>query len=111
MAFFLESTFVGLLLLGRDRLSKVQYLGVMVLVAVGSNLSALWILVANAWMQNPVGSEFSAETMRMEMTSFWEVLFNPGRAGPSSSTTVAARLRHRLDVRDRHLRLVHPERA
>ena len=77
MAFFLESTFVGLLLLGRDRLGKVQYLAVTVLVAVGTNLSALWILVANAWMQNPVGSEFSAETMRMEMTSFWEVVFNP----------------------------------
>ncbi|WP_319773370.1 cytochrome ubiquinol oxidase subunit I [Breoghania sp.] len=77
MAFFLESTFVGLLLLGRDRLSKVKYLAVVVLVALGTNLSALWILVANAWMQNPVGSEFSAETMRMEMTSFWEVVFNP----------------------------------
>ncbi|WP_210203529.1 cytochrome ubiquinol oxidase subunit I [Breoghania corrubedonensis] len=77
MAFFLESTFVGLMLLGRDRLSKVKYLAVVVLVAVGTNLSALWILVANAWMQNPVGSEFSAETMRMEMTSFWEVVFNP----------------------------------
>ncbi len=77
MAFFLESTFVGLLLLGRDRLSKVKYLAVVVLVALGTNISALWILVANAWMQNPVGSEFSAETMRMEMTNFWEVVFNP----------------------------------
>lgn len=47
------------------------------LVALGSNLSAMWILVANAWMQNPVGGEFSAKTMRMEMTSFTEVLFNP----------------------------------
>ncbi len=77
MAFFLESTFVGLLLLGRDRLSKVKYLAVVVLVALGTNISALWILVANAWMQNPVGSEFSSETMRMEMTNFWEVVFNP----------------------------------
>jgi cytochrome d ubiquinol oxidase subunit I len=77
MAFFLESTFVGLLLLGRDRLSRVKYLGVTFLTALGTNLSALWILVANGWMQNPVGAEFSAETMRMEMTDFWAVVFNP----------------------------------
>jgi cytochrome d ubiquinol oxidase subunit I len=77
MAFFLESTFVGLLLLGRDRLSKVKYLAVVFVTALGTNLSALWILIANAWMQNPVGAEFSAETMRMEMTDFWAVVFNP----------------------------------
>ncbi|MGE4372313.1 MAG: cytochrome ubiquinol oxidase subunit I [Xanthobacter sp.] len=77
MAFFLESTFVGLLLLGRDRMSKRAYLGVVFLTALGTNLSALWILVANAWMQNPVGAEFSAETMRMEMTDFFAVVFNP----------------------------------
>ncbi len=77
MAFFLESTFVGLFFLGWDRLTKVQHLGVTFLVAFGSNLSALWILVANGWMQNPVGAEFSPETMRMEMTSFIEVVMNP----------------------------------
>jgi len=77
MAFFLESTFVGLFFFGWDRLSKVQHLGVTFLVAVGSNLSALWILVANGWMQNPVGAEFNYETMRMELTSFSELLFNP----------------------------------
>jgi cytochrome d ubiquinol oxidase subunit I len=77
MAFFLESTFVGLLLLGRDRLSRVKYLGVTFMTALGTNLSALWILIANGWMQNPVGAEFSAETMRMEMTDFWAVVFNP----------------------------------
>jgi len=47
------------------------------LTALGTNLSALWILVANGWMQNPVGSEFNYQTMRMEMTSFAEVVFNP----------------------------------
>jgi cytochrome bd-type quinol oxidase subunit 1 len=47
------------------------------LMAVGTNLSALWILIANGWMQNPVGAEFSYETMRMEMTDFWAVVFNP----------------------------------
>jgi len=77
MAFFLESTFVGLFFFGWDRLSKVQHLGATFLVALGSSMSALWILVANAWMQNPVGAEFNYETMRMEMTSFAELVFNP----------------------------------
>ncbi len=77
MAFFLESTLVGMMFFGWDRLSKVQHLAVTWLVALGSNLSALWILVANGWMQNPVGSEFNYETMRMEMASFGELIFNP----------------------------------
>ena len=77
MAFFLEATFVGLFFFGWKRLSKVQHLVVTWLVALGSNLSALWILVANSWMQNPVGSRFNPQTMRMELTSFSEVLFNP----------------------------------
>jgi len=77
MAFFLESTFIGLFFLGWDKLTKRQHLAVTFFTALGSNLSAMWILVANGWMQNPVGSTFSPETMRMEMTSFAEVLFNP----------------------------------
>lgn len=77
MAFFLEATFVGLFFFGWDRLSKRAHLGVTWLVAIGSNLSAFWILVANAWMQNPVGSQFNYQTMRMEMTSFYDVIFNP----------------------------------
>lgn len=77
MAFFLESTLVGLFFFGWDRLSKVQHLVVTWLVALGSNFSALWILIANGWMQNPVGAEFNFTTMRMEMTSFTEVMFNP----------------------------------
>lgn len=77
MAFFLESTFVGLFFFGWNRLSKVQHLIVTFLVALGSNLSALWILVANGWMNNPVGAEFNYETMRMELTSLFDVLFNP----------------------------------
>ena len=77
MAFFLESTFIGLFFLGWERLTKRQHLLVTFLTAVGSNLSAMWILIANGWMQHPVGSEFSFETMRMEMVSFYEVLFNP----------------------------------
>lgn len=77
MAFFLESTLVGMFFFGWDRLSKVQHLAVTWLTALGTNLSALWILIANGWMQNPVGAEFNYVTMRMEMSSFTEVLFNP----------------------------------
>ena len=77
MAFFLEATFVGLMFFGWDRLSKVAHLGVTFMVALGSNLSALWILIANGWMQNPVGARFNPETMRMEVTDFYSVLFNP----------------------------------
>ncbi|WP_394128854.1 cytochrome ubiquinol oxidase subunit I [Shewanella maritima] len=77
MAFFLESTLVGMFFFGWDRFSKRQHLAVTWLVALGSNMSALWILVANGWMQNPVGAVFNYETMRMEMTSFAEVIFNP----------------------------------
>lgn len=77
MAFFLESTFIGLFFFGWERLTKVQHLMVTWLVALGSNLSALWILVANGWMQNPVGADFNFETMRMEMTSFADLVFNP----------------------------------
>lgn len=76
MAFFLEATFVGLFFFGWDKLSKVAHLVVTWLVAIGSNFSALWILIANGWMQNPVGAEFNPMTMRMEMTDFFAVLFN-----------------------------------
>ena len=77
MAFFLESTFVGLFFFGWNRLSRLQHLGVTWLVALGSNLSALWILIANGWMQNPVGAQFNYRTMRMEVASMAEVIFNP----------------------------------
>lgn len=77
MAFFLESTLVGLFFFGWDRLSKIQHMTVTWFVALGSNLSALWILVANGWMQNPIASDFNFETMRMEMLSFSELVLNP----------------------------------
>ncbi|BBK35973.1 cytochrome bd oxidase subunit I [Allostella sp. ATCC 35155] len=77
MAFFLEATFVGLFFFGWDKLSKVGHLMATWAVALGSNFSALWILIANGWMQNPVGSVFNPETMRMEITDFFAVLFNP----------------------------------
>jgi cytochrome d ubiquinol oxidase subunit I len=77
MAFFLEATLVGLFFFGWDRMSKLGHLGATWFMAIATNLSALWILIANGWMQNPVGSEFNPETMRMEVTDFMAVLFNP----------------------------------
>ena len=77
MAFFLESTFIGLFFFGWDKLSKMGHFSITVLTAIGSNLSALWILIANGWMQDPVGAAFSYTTMRMELTDFWAVVFNP----------------------------------
>ncbi len=77
MAFFLEATFVGLFFFGWDKLSKVGHLVVTWMVAIGSNLSALWILIANGWMQNPVGAAFNPQTMRMEVADFFLVLTNP----------------------------------
>ena len=77
MAFFLEATFVGLFFFGWERLSRVKHLIVAWCVALGSNFSALWILIANGWMQNPVGAQFNPQTMRMEMTDFFAVLINP----------------------------------
>lgn len=77
LAFFLESTFVGLFFFGWDRLSKGKHLLTTYCVAFGSNLSAMWILVANGWMQYPAGSEFNFETMRMEMNSFLDLWLNP----------------------------------
>ena len=77
MAFFLEATFIGLFFFGWDRLKPVAHLAVTWLVALGANFSALWILIANGWMQNPVGAAFNPDTMRMEITNFMEVIFNP----------------------------------
>ncbi|MFO2484313.1 cytochrome ubiquinol oxidase subunit I [Legionella pneumophila serogroup 9] len=77
MAFFLEATFVGLFFFGWNRLSKLQHLTSTWLLALGTNLSALWILIANGWMQHPVGAYFDYQTMRMEVSSFYEMLFNP----------------------------------
>jgi cytochrome d ubiquinol oxidase subunit I len=77
MAFFLEATFVGLFFFGWDRLSARAHMIVTWLMALGTNFSALWILIANGWMQNPVGASFNVDTMRMEVTDFMAVLFNP----------------------------------
>lgn len=77
MAFFLEATFVGLFFFGWAKLTKFQHMTCTWILALGTNLSALWILIANGWMQNPVGSFFDYQTMRMEVSSFYDLLFNP----------------------------------
>jgi cytochrome bd ubiquinol oxidase subunit I len=77
LAFFLESTFVAVMFFGWTRVSRKFHLASTWLVAAGASLSALWILVANAWMENPTGMIFNPETVRNEMQSFRAVLFNP----------------------------------
>jgi cytochrome d ubiquinol oxidase subunit I len=77
MAFFLESTFIAIMFFGWNKVSQKFHLLSTWLVAIGASLSALWILVANAWMQNPVGMHFNPDTARNEMGNFWEVLFSP----------------------------------
>jgi len=76
-AFFLEATFFAVMFFGWNRVSEKFHLFSTWMVAIGSNLSAVWILVANGWMQNPVGMLFNPETARFEMLNFAQVLFNP----------------------------------
>jgi cytochrome d ubiquinol oxidase subunit I len=77
MPCFLEATFVGPFFFGWDHLSKLQHLIVTGLVARGTNLSALWILIANGWMQHPVGAKFDLATMSMQVAHFTTVPMNP----------------------------------
>jgi cytochrome d ubiquinol oxidase subunit I len=74
VAFMLESTFIGIFFFGWNKVSKVQHLMATFFLAIGSSLSALVILVANGWMQNPVGAVFNYQTMRMDFTS-WSALW------------------------------------
>ncbi|WP_169975181.1 MULTISPECIES: cytochrome ubiquinol oxidase subunit I [unclassified Campylobacter] len=77
LAFFLESTFFAVMFFGWDKVSKKFHLISTWLVAIGSNLSALWILIANGWMQYPIGMKFNPDTARMEMQNFFEVALSP----------------------------------
>jgi len=77
MAFFLESTFIAVMFFGWGKVGKKFHLLSCYLVAFGASLSALWILVANAWMNYPVGMVFNPDTARHEMIDFWAVLFSP----------------------------------
>jgi len=77
MAFFMESTFIAVMFFGWNKVSKKFHLASSWLTAIGANISALWILVANAWMQYPAGMAFNPDTARNEMVNFWDVLFSP----------------------------------
>ena len=77
MAFFMESTFIAVMFFGWGKVSPKFHLMSTWLTAIGANLSALWILVANAWMQNPVGMQFNPDTARNEMVNFWDVFLSP----------------------------------
>lgn len=77
LAFFMESTFIAVMFFGWKKVSPRFHLASTWLTAIGATLSALWILVANAWMQYPTGCEFNPATMRNEMTSFWAVACSP----------------------------------
>ncbi|MGI4984967.1 MAG: cytochrome ubiquinol oxidase subunit I [Janthinobacterium lividum] len=89
MAFFLESTFIGLMVFGWDRLGRGKHLAITYLVALGSNLSALWILVANSFMQSPHGLAFDYHTLRLQLTSFGDLFFSPEAQAKFVHTSVA----------------------
>jgi len=80
LAFFMEATFFAVMFFGWDRVGKRFHLVSTWLTGIGATISAYWILVANGWMQNPVGTTFNPDTVRSEMASaqaFWEVITNP----------------------------------
>jgi len=89
MAFFLEATFIGLMVFGWERLRRGQHLAVTYMVALGSNLSALWILIANSFMQSPEGASFNPDTMRMELHSLSALIFNPDAQAKFVHTSIA----------------------
>lgn len=77
LAFFMEATFFAVMFFGWNKVSRKFHLASTWLTCIGASVSALWILVANAWMQHPVGMEFNPDTVRNEMTDFWAVALNP----------------------------------
>ena len=77
LAFFIEATFVAVMFFGWDKVGKKFHLASTWLTGIGAAISAVWILVANAWMQHPVGMEFNPDTVRNEMVDFWAVALNP----------------------------------
>ncbi len=87
-AFFLESTFMGLYIFGRNKVSKRVHWFAILMVAVGATISAFWILVANSWQQTPAG--YIIQNGRAELTGFWEMVFNPSTVIRFSHTVMAA---------------------
>ena len=90
VAFFMESTFVAVMYFGWQKVSRGFHLASTWLTGLGATISAWWILVANAWMQNPVGCEFNPDTMRTEMVDFWAVAFSPFAVGKFFHTVVSS---------------------
>lgn len=90
IAFFMESTFVAIMYFGWKKVSAGFHLASTWLTGLGATFSAWWILVANAWMQCPVGCEFNPDTMRNEMVSFWEVALSPFAVGKFCHTVTSA---------------------
>ena len=76
-AFFMEATFFAVMFFGWEKVGKRSHLAATWFTALGAAISAVWILVANSWMQHPVGMEFNPDTVRHEMVDFWAVLLNP----------------------------------
>ncbi len=90
VAFFMESTFVAVMFFGWKKVSAGFHLASTWLTGIGATISAWWILVANAWMQYPVGCEFNPDTMRNEMVSFFEVALSPFAVGKFCHTVISA---------------------
>ena len=90
VAFFMESTFVAVMYFGWKKVSAGFHLTSTWLTGLGATISAWWILVANAWMQHPVGCEFNPDTMRNEMVSFWEVALSPFAVDKFLHTVISA---------------------
>ncbi len=77
LAFFMEATFFAVMFFGWDKVSKRTHLVATWMTGIGAAISAIWILVANSWMQHPVGMEFNPDTVRHEMVDFWALVLNP----------------------------------
>ena len=77
LAFFMEATFFAVMFFGWDKVGKRFHLAATWLTGIGAAISAIWILIANAWMQHPVGMEFNPDTVRHEMVDFWALVLNP----------------------------------
>jgi len=90
LAFFMESTFVAVMYFGWKKVSPGFHLASTWLTGLGATISAWWILVANAWMQNPVGCEFNPDTMRNEMVDFLAVAFSPFAVGKFFHTVISS---------------------
>ena len=90
LAFFMEATFISIMFFGWKKVSKKFHLASTWLTVTGATISALWILVANAWMQYPVGMEFNPDTVRNEMIDFWSILLSPVALNKFCHTVLSA---------------------